>query len=670
MEAIHRQCRTWRRFGTLLLVAAAATSRAASLEPMNRTEETYWIRAVMPRPHEISIPATVKILRGQVRVKTAPGASDLERAGAELLRTVLKAKTDRADATNAGDAVFSIILARVQDDGAAAGIPVSSVQRLRTCPNREQAYVVQPVGDTGLLLAGLDARGVLYAAVTVCQLLDGQTDPDAVCIPLARILDWPDLQERGLWNGRIDQTLVDRMASLKLNFLTRDMGLSVRNGPTGLVCKATFDKTLWDYARCRAVNFCPKLYHLNFLDNAFRQACPELVGKGDKAVGPKGHRVPCASNPLLVTVLAEWLEAAAAQGIMDVSVWTTEYYGQCECEKCRDQNQFALETRAIVSAWRRIRQKYPSFTIRVFSSTSLRPPVGDHIAPDTLQRILAEIPPEVRIERACFARSGSAPGTWVDPPFDAAAAKGYWVASYRVPYIIRDQLTYAASRTRTFLNDLTGRRKWRGGYSFFYLGRLYPAHTGFRVSAIAEWSWNSRGRDLREFAAAWARRKGHRDPERFADWLVLMDPILTGVSLRWTGAAAIRSAAQGKGLSGVPAKASMRRWVKTAQEGTKLAEALGIAECILDSKLATARWLVYLALTDLVEGAAAAQIDKRRIAADLGRFDRQAEAFAGLLRERNGLYKIDNPRFSQRPPKYLADFREEVSGAFGALLEK
>jgi len=51
--------------------------------------------------------------------------------------------------------------------------------------------------------------------------------------------------------------------------------------------------------------------------------------------------------------------------------------------------------------------------------------------------------------------------------------------------------------------------------------RLYA----FNVAALAEWSWNARGRDERAFALAWARRRGYRDPQAAADWAVALGSV-------------------------------------------------------------------------------------------------------------------------------------------------
>jgi len=47
----------------------------------------------------------------------------------------------------------------------------------------------------------------------------------------------------------------------------------------------------------------------------------------------------------------------------------------------------------------------------------------------------------------------------------------------------------------------------------------------FNVTATAEWSWNAKGRDEREFATAYATRRGISDPDAFAEWAALLGPV-------------------------------------------------------------------------------------------------------------------------------------------------
>ncbi len=58
----------------------------------------------------------------------------------------------------------------------------------------------------------------------------------------------------------------------------------------------------------------------------------------------------------------------------------------------------------------------------------------------------------------------------------------------------------------------------------------------FNIEALAEWSWNVRGRTPREFATAWAVRRGLRAPELFADWCETLGPVAWDVyGSAWPG---------------------------------------------------------------------------------------------------------------------------------------
>ena len=40
----------------------------------------------------------------------------------------------------------------------------------------------------------------------------------------------------------------------------------------------------------------------------------------------------------------------------------------------------------------------------------------------------------------------------------------------------------------------------------------------FNISALAEWSWNTNGRSVREFSIAWATHQKIENTSLFADW--------------------------------------------------------------------------------------------------------------------------------------------------------
>ena len=109
------------------------------------------------------------------------------------------------------------------------------------------------------------------------------------------------------------------------------------------------------------------------------------------------------------------------------------------------------------------------------------------------------------------------------PLMEEYAAKGGWLgcypqltASWRIvcpwsgPQFIRSRMTEFVEK----------KLKCLCGYATPD-NRLYE----FNVLAAAEWSWNARGRDEREFAAAWATRRGIKDPDAVAEWAVTLGPV-------------------------------------------------------------------------------------------------------------------------------------------------
>jgi len=51
----------------------------------------------------------------------------------------------------------------------------------------------------------------------------------------------------------------------------------------------------------------------------------------------------------------------------------------------------------------------------------------------------------------------------------------------------------------------------------------------YGYSAVAEWTWNVKGRDMHEFALAWATVNGLTQPERFAAWVDVIRPVASFV---------------------------------------------------------------------------------------------------------------------------------------------
>ena len=331
-----------------------------------------WRNVLLPLPREIAIAQWVDCRPGDVGVRVVDEAGELEeQAGAELRQLFADRGGVDPDGTD-----FEIVLG-VATGGSLAGMPIDVVS-LHDRPNRQQAYLITPHGGNRLLLSALDGRGVYYAARTLYQLLEFTMSPQKVCMPLVTVRDWPDVEERGLWNFPDAAEWIPWMASLKLNY-GKMVDTRLATVERGRRNHADIDAGLMRQAARRALNYVPYVVHLNFLhDCGLFRAYPELAGKGDGALSGRyvahkqgdQHRVPCASQPKLVEILAEWMIAIAAQGAREISCWLSERPGQCGCSACTATGQFVLEARAFTAAWRRARSQYPGLAIRLFLSTT------------------------------------------------------------------------------------------------------------------------------------------------------------------------------------------------------------------------------------------------------------------------------------------------------------
>ena len=254
-------------------------------------------------------------------------------------------------------------------------------------------------------------------------------------IPLADVVDWPDMEERGLWNFFDPPTWIPWLSSLKLNY--GKMITKLHKIERGKKNGATIERDVMMKGRLTAFNYVPLITHFNFLHRfGLYKAYPELAGAGDSALSGRyfahklgnEHRVPVAHNPLFTKILTEWMMDIASQGATEISCWLSERPAESGDKVTTAVRQFVLETRAAVNVWRETRKVYPDFTIRLFIST---------ITSEKYWRVLAETPPEVKIERCC--------ATWIErvthihrdlyvnPLFDHYALQGWWIASYDVP---------------------------------------------------------------------------------------------------------------------------------------------------------------------------------------------------------------------------------------------
>ncbi len=533
--------------GRLLAVAClaglwfAGEAAAGAVQPVTDAAASLWIDYLIPRPKEIHIERKLTIPASAVSVRADPDAGVAARQAASELRDLFGPATTNLPATAPGG--FTIVLGRVAADKRVEGLDTADLERLRMLPNSRQAYLIRPAGNRRLVIAALDERGLYYGVQTLKQLATPFLKDGQVILPLAVITDWPDLEERGLWNSpRQTPGFMQWMAGLKLNF--EHFGHPVNLNPDEERCPPLPMEQI-QQARAYALHLMPHCQHYDFwvADARNKPYYPaDLIGRGATARNPasvaspdynQDLRAPCASNPRLRNYLTEWLLSAGGQGVRETCLWMTEYQpSYCSCEKClpegSERRQLQLETIASVAAIAAARKTYPDLVTRIFITTKNEQESAECLA--LLPRDDSSIRADV------YSRTAAV---------DAHAAAGNWVASYGGAgggAVYLDHLSRGAYQFRLFPAPAAVRESLQAhcaiGYDGVYTlsygvpgldwrekGYVDRQYGDYLIPMLAEWSWNVSGRTVREFNRAWATRRGYNDIDKALAWLELMAPL-------------------------------------------------------------------------------------------------------------------------------------------------
>jgi hypothetical protein len=518
--------------GRAWVVAVLLVGHVVEAEMMatGTQDEAVWRRELLPLPQEISVRQVQRLQPGAVTIRGRAGAAGLERSAAAAVVELFRSKTGMPP-TGAG---FEIVIGLLDAANRLDGIDVPQAARLHAVPNRDQAYVVQPVGTDRLVVAALADRGLYYGTRTLSQWLESHLSPDLAEIPLASVVDWPDLEERGFWHMPV--SLVPWLASMKMNrfFVIHHFAVD----SAGIRPFATYneiDEDLrkdwtppYERARSYAAEVVPGPTHMDFWEArcpGYKEAFPRLIGQGEAAKDPFtfgrsfNQRVPCASHPDMVKILTAVLTELAAQKAAEVMVWMSEFpTAGCECEVCRKEGQFRAEARVTLAAWQEAKKTYPDLRVSLFFGRGGFLPPPDRRYPDAeIRDIVAALPAGVAL-RASMGCDG--PDGRLLAEF---AANGARIARCNIVALS------SAFRSEDIRSRLAGivAEKYIGAWQFTPGGyadsgscrRLY----NFRICALAEYAWNTDGRNAREFAEAWAGRQGFGDPAGFLAWIDAMN---------------------------------------------------------------------------------------------------------------------------------------------------
>ena len=572
--------------------------------PVAADKPELWLNWVIPLPKESAIKQQVTVPAGEVKLTLRAGAGELEQNAFRKLQNLFFDKAG-VPGTASGGQQFEILLGVCDAQGRLGNVTVPDGARLQTLPNREQAYLIRPLGANRLALTALDARGVFYAAETLRQLLEPRFKGDSVTLPLAAITDWPDLSERGLWGGSATRD-IEWMAERKMNVIDFHSPHEVlTNGQA----TASVDQDLIRRGRLNAVNMIPIIQHLNHMGSrGVYDAYPDLRGKGKDAELKTECGIlhtPCGSNPKLREILADWFRGYAAnRGATDICCWLSELEKhRCGCETCAKTGHHALETRACVEALRMAREQYPDLRIRILLTQ------GSYDHNDT---VLAEIPPDVQVTYYEGLRTYDiSTNTMIYPLLETYAASGRWLGVYPTlfphwryvtpwscPQFIKFRMTEYVDKK---LKNMTG-----------YIApdnRLFD----FNVTAAAEWGWNAHGRTEQEFSLAWATRQGFKQPRAVADWAVklgavswdLYEPRFVARYMVYPGAIKGMIAKRAKPSFGegmfaqIPDEARLRANRAVCGEALRLAEETGTAAMLSETLVTLSYYDLLIGLCDI-----------------------------------------------------------------------
>ena len=139
----------------VVLVLAAAQSAMAAVK-VSEQEQSEWLRWVIPLPKKTRIDSKVELPASEVKITVRRGAGDTEKAAADELAALFKAK---GNVTGHGKA-FEILIGVCDSGGKVEDVTLTDAANLKNLPNNEQAYLIRPVGQNRLVLAALDELGV------------------------------------------------------------------------------------------------------------------------------------------------------------------------------------------------------------------------------------------------------------------------------------------------------------------------------------------------------------------------------------------------------------------------------------------------------------------------------------------------------------------------------
>lgn len=478
---------------------------AAEIEPrpLSQSEAEAWIQHTVPLPKQIEIFSEFAVHPERVEV-IGPDVSE------PLVHQAIKELRERLGQDSgfpSDDHPHFEILFEIDSSGSGD---------LKDPKNQDQAYRIEPDRRRpGLRAIALSPRGLYYASKTMQQLLRPSGDAERILVPLLRVIDWPDMEDRGLW-GTDAYNHIRWLSDRKVNYMEQIGSSTVDEQKHPRVSLSEVKQRMVDEGPTHGITPVPAIAHLDQLaGGGIFDAYPEL-----KAQGAKEGAI-CYSNPLFIDILAEWLVGYAQMpGVTQVDVWLAENLhgkGGCQCSQCQGEDRTVLEARTIVAAYRKANARVPTFGLRILTSEET-----ESSNPDVFEML----PSEIKIWYYHSLLTYTATDLpMLRPYLKDFAGGGRWIGV--CPSLVPDVPTLFASpfTGAHFVHDRINEFVDKGLKGFIGYATPLLYHVLFNVEAAAEWSWNAKGRTPRQFAYSWAVRQGIEDPRKFAEWSETLGPV-------------------------------------------------------------------------------------------------------------------------------------------------
>jgi len=499
----------------LLAVSLLLLALPAGAAPLSPAAAAAWQQRLCPLPKEVALDGKVTVPVAQLGLLPPPETSDLDRAIAAEFATALKEK--------AGVELKAVVPTPVGDPGAPAAVigfirTAAAKQALAGKRNADQGYLITTTEQGGGVTVTCDALtdvGSYYAMKTLKQLLlsslKGEGAAATVDVPLGRIADWPDLEERGQWGGTCVQDL-ETLSDLKFNLI--ELHATLKVDAQG-VPHATMNAEVMERARRHAVRIVPIIHHLEQLvGTGMFEAYPELAAVDAPSTNPSVRNV-CFSQPAIVKVVGGWMaELGRIPDVSEVMVWLSEEGKGCQCEQCQKLDRFESEVRALAAAWNEAKKTCPQLGLRVLLT---------QFSYKSNDKVLAALAPGMKVS---YYHGGLTYNTerkpMIYPLLEDYVKRAGWMGVY--PTLSSNWLTVAPFSNPEFTHYRLTEFVDKGLTSL--VAYIVPTAAYYQVNTEGglEWAWNAHGRTRQDFAASFAVRHGLQDPAQFVQWTELIGP--------------------------------------------------------------------------------------------------------------------------------------------------